>query len=52
VRLPDANIGYLVGDWLTMGMLLTTPMIFIGAALMVYAYRRNVPSGNLAPVSA
>ena len=23
VRLPDANIGYLVGDWLTMGMLLT-----------------------------
>ena len=24
VRLPDANIGYLVGDWLTMGMLLTT----------------------------
>ena len=27
VRLPDANIGYLVGDWLTMGMLLTTPMI-------------------------
>ena len=22
VRLPDANIGYLVGDWLTMGMLL------------------------------
>ena len=32
VRLPDANIGYLVGDWLTMGMLLTTPMIVIGAA--------------------
>jgi len=30
VRLPDANIGYLVGSWLTMGMLLTTPMIFIG----------------------
>jgi phosphatidylglycerol:prolipoprotein diacylglycerol transferase len=27
VRLPDANIGYLVGHWLTMGMLLTTPMI-------------------------
>ena len=27
VRLPDANIGYLVGDWLTMGMLLTIPMI-------------------------
>jgi len=47
VRLPDANIGYLLGDWLTMGMLLTTPMIFIGAAMMVYAYRRNVASGNV-----
>jgi prolipoprotein diacylglyceryltransferase len=31
-----------------MGMLLTTPMIFIGAGLMAYAYRHNVPSGNLA----
>ena len=35
VRLPDANIGYLAGDWLTMGMLLTTPMIFIGAGIMM-----------------
>ncbi len=46
VRLPDANIGYLAGNWLTMGMLLTTPMIFIGAGLMVYARSRGVPSGN------
>ena len=35
-----------------MGMLLTTPMIFIGAALMFYAYRRNAVSGNLAAVKA
>jgi len=47
VRLPDANIGYLAGDWLTMGMVLTTPMIFIGAGLLVYAYGRNQTSGNL-----
>jgi phosphatidylglycerol:prolipoprotein diacylglycerol transferase len=46
VRLPDANIGYLVGNWLTMGMLLTTPMIVIGLATLVYAYRRNAVSGN------
>jgi phosphatidylglycerol:prolipoprotein diacylglycerol transferase len=46
VRLPDANIGYLAGEWLTMGMLLTTPMIFIGIGIMVFAYRRNEPSGN------
>jgi phosphatidylglycerol:prolipoprotein diacylglycerol transferase len=46
VRLPDANIGYLLGGWLTMGMLLTTPMILIGAGMLVFAYRRNAPSGN------
>ena len=52
VRLPDANIGYLAGNWLTMGMLLTTPMILVGAGMMIYAYRRNAPSGNLAAVKA
>jgi phosphatidylglycerol:prolipoprotein diacylglycerol transferase len=50
VRLPDANIGYLLGNWLTMGMLLTVPMIVVGAGLMVYAYRRNAVSGNLTAV--
>ncbi len=52
VRLPDANIGYLVGDWLTMGMLLTLPMILVGALIMAYAYRRDRPSGNLGAVKA
>jgi hypothetical protein len=33
-------------------MLLTTPMILIGAAIMIYAYRRNAPTGNLGPVNA
>jgi len=28
-------------------MLLTTPMIFVGAALMIFAYRRNQKTGNL-----
>ncbi|HVC00779.1 MAG TPA: prolipoprotein diacylglyceryl transferase [Steroidobacteraceae bacterium] len=51
VRLPDANIGYLYGGWLTMGMLLTMPMIVIGAIMMRYAYRRNSVSGNLQPVA-
>jgi len=53
VRLPDANIGYLAhSNWLTMGMLLTTPMILIGAGIMIYAYRRNVATGNLGAVKA
>jgi phosphatidylglycerol:prolipoprotein diacylglycerol transferase len=52
VRLPDANIGYLAGDWLTMGMLLTLPMILAGAIMMAFAYRRDQPSGNLGAVKA
>ncbi len=52
VRLPDANIGYLAGDWLTMGMLLTIPMILGGVAMMIYAYRSHRPSGNLSAAKA
>jgi phosphatidylglycerol:prolipoprotein diacylglycerol transferase len=52
VRLPDANIGYLAGEWLTMGMLLTTPMILAGAVLLVYAYRQSIPSGNTSTANA
>ncbi|MBX5460353.1 MAG: prolipoprotein diacylglyceryl transferase [Steroidobacteraceae bacterium] len=48
VRLPDQHIGYLFGGWFTMGMLLSLPMIAVGVALLVYAYRRGQPSGNLA----
>jgi len=45
-RLPDAHIGYLAGGWLTMGHVLTLPMLLAGIALLLIAYRRNVPSGN------
>lgn len=41
VRLPDAHIGYLAFGWLTMGMLLTLPMIVAGAALLAWAYRHR-----------
>jgi phosphatidylglycerol:prolipoprotein diacylglycerol transferase len=41
VRLPDAHVGYLYGDWLTMGQVLTLPMIVAGLALMIYAYGFN-----------
>ncbi len=40
VRLPDAHIGYLAGGWLTMGQVLTLPMIGIGLLLLALAYRR------------
>ena len=48
VRVPDEHIGYLAGGWFTMGQLLSLPMIAVGIALLVFAYRRREPSGNLA----
>ncbi|MDP3848762.1 MAG: prolipoprotein diacylglyceryl transferase [Pseudomonas sp.] len=40
VRVPDAQLGYLAGGWLTMGQVLCVPMILAGIALIVWAYRR------------
>ena len=39
-REPDSHIGFIGGDWLTMGMLLTLPMLLAGVLIMVIAYRR------------
>jgi phosphatidylglycerol:prolipoprotein diacylglycerol transferase len=38
-RLPDAQIGYLFGGWLTMGMVLSLPVLLGGVALVIYAMR-------------
>jgi phosphatidylglycerol:prolipoprotein diacylglycerol transferase len=38
-REPDAHIGYLAGQWLTMGMLLSLPMVAAGLIIMLLAYR-------------
>lgn len=40
VRLPDSHIDYLAYGWLTMGQLLSTPMIIFGAIMVYLAYRR------------
>lgn len=39
-REPDADKGFLLGDWLTMGQLLSFPLIVGGLALMILASRR------------
>jgi len=44
VREPDPQLGYLAWDWLTMGQVLSTPMILAGVGLMVWAYKRR-PAG-------
>lgn len=43
VRVPDAQLGYLFGGVITMGQLLSLPLIAIGAGLLVYAYRAKRP---------
>jgi phosphatidylglycerol---prolipoprotein diacylglyceryl transferase len=48
VRVPDANRGYLLFDWMTMGQILSLPMIVAGAWMIAIAYRRREPSGNYA----
>ena len=37
VRLPDAHLGYLAFGWLTMGQVLTVPMLLLGVFLMFKA---------------
>lgn len=41
VREPDAHIGYLAFGWVTMGQVLSLPLILIGSAMLVIAYRKN-----------
>jgi len=36
-RMPDAQLGYLAGGWLTMGMVLSLPMVLAGAWAMATA---------------
>jgi phosphatidylglycerol---prolipoprotein diacylglyceryl transferase len=38
-REPDAQIGYLAGGWLTMGMLLSLPMVLIGIWIFIRSGR-------------
>jgi len=43
-RQPDLDIGYVAFQWLTMGQLLSTPMILIGMFLVFRAYRGSAVS--------
>jgi len=37
IRVPDAQLGYLAFEWLTMGQLLSVPMFIAG----IYLYHRS-----------
>ena len=40
-RVPDAQLGYLAFGWVTMGQVLTAPMIVAGAIMLFLAYRSH-----------
>ena len=39
-RVPDAHLDYLALGWVTMGQILSVPMIIFGAWLLILAYRK------------
>lgn len=45
-REPDPQLGYLLGGWLTMGMLLSLPMLLIGLGLFFRSLRANANSAR------
>lgn len=47
VREPDVQLGYLWGGWLTMGQLLSVPLIIAGICVLIYAVRTKKPQQGL-----
>lgn len=47
VREPDAQLGYLAFGWLTMGQVLSTPMILGGIGLLWWAYSKAGATGKI-----
>ncbi|RZI68324.1 MAG: prolipoprotein diacylglyceryl transferase, partial [Pseudomonas sp.] len=48
VRVPDAQLGYLAWGWVTMGQILSLPMIIGGLVLIWLAYHRAPAANNAA----
>jgi phosphatidylglycerol:prolipoprotein diacylglycerol transferase len=45
-RVPDAHLSYLALGWVTMGQILSVPMIVLGAVMLFMAYRRKQETGQ------
>lgn len=51
VRQPDAQLG-LFGDWISMGQILSLPMVIGGLLMMLWAFKRNLFVADLQKKSA
>ena len=47
IREPDVQLGYLWGGWLTMGQLLSLPLILAGVVILVYALKMKLPQQGI-----
>jgi len=45
-RMPDPQLGYLAWGWLTMGQVLSLPMILLGIGLIYWAYHQSAKEKN------
>lgn len=51
VRVPDVQLGYLAFGWVTMGQVLSIPMVLAGALLFWLAHRGNAIDAPAAPAA-
>ena len=47
VRQPVAQLGYLFGDWLTMGQVLSVPLVIVGIGVLIWVSRTHLPQCGL-----
>lgn len=47
IRQPDVQLGYLWDGWLTMGQLLSVPLVLVGVGVLVYAVKMKLPQKGL-----
>jgi phosphatidylglycerol:prolipoprotein diacylglycerol transferase len=46
VRVPDEQLGYLTFGWVTMGQVLSLPMVILGAVIFAIALRKGRDADN------
>jgi len=51
VREPDAHLGFIAFDWLSMGQLLSLPMVLLGGFLLLRAYAKSAGQAKGAETS-
>ena len=52
VRVPDEQLGYLAFGWVTMGMLLSLPMVIAGVIMLTLALRKGLDADGAAQADA